>query len=361
MIKKKAIFSLLLLLACCNYVISYSQISSEGLKLLTNLTDTERLKVTGEFLKPLLTTRVSGTEENVKVQEFIILNFKNLGWHVEEDKFTDQTPLGEKSFNNIIVTKDINAKRRLVLAAHYDSKYFPPPNNFVGATDSAVPCAILIDLAHRLNPYFDNRKDKESVDLTLQIIFFDGEEAFVSWTSTDSLYGSRHLAEKWENTYMTTSNNPDNKARTVLDSIDVLVLLDLLGAKEPNFVNFYPTTSWMFSELAKIEARLYKAKIFNTTIPEDKLVYFYYFDADSIKSAHGHIEDDHIPFLERGVEILHIITYPFPRVWHTVDDNINAIDNEVVYNLNTIFRIFAAEYLGIDPSLSTTRIHDELI
>ncbi|CAG8764328.1 14412_t:CDS:2, partial [Racocetra persica] len=211
------------------------QISSEGLKLLTDLTDTERLKVTGEFLKPLLITRVPGTEESVKVQKFIISNFKKLGWHIEQDNFTDHTPLGEKSFNNIIVTKDINARRRLVLAAHYDSKYFPPPNEFVGATDSAVPCAMLIDLAHRLNPYFDHRKDVESADLTLQIIFFDGEEAFESWTSTDSLYGSRHLAEKWENTYMMTTTNPDNKARSVLDAIDVFVLLDLLGAKEPNF------------------------------------------------------------------------------------------------------------------------------
>ncbi len=34
--------------------------------------------------------------------------------------------------------------------------------------------------------------------MTLQFIFFDGEEAFVRWTRDDSTYGSRHLAEKWE-------------------------------------------------------------------------------------------------------------------------------------------------------------------
>ena len=27
-------------------------------------------------------------------------------------------------------------------------------------------------------------------------MFFDGEEAFVRWTDTDSLYGSRHLAKR---------------------------------------------------------------------------------------------------------------------------------------------------------------------
>jgi len=27
-------------------------------------------------------------------------------------------------------------------------------------------------------------------------VFFDGEEAFVTWTNTDSLYGARHLAKQ---------------------------------------------------------------------------------------------------------------------------------------------------------------------
>jgi glutaminyl-peptide cyclotransferase len=43
--------------------------------------------------------------------------------HVE-DRFTDNTPHGEIAFNNIIVTKDTNAHQKLVLAAHFDSKFF---------------------------------------------------------------------------------------------------------------------------------------------------------------------------------------------------------------------------------------------
>ncbi len=34
------------------------------------------------------------------------------------------------------------------------------------------------------------------------MVFFDGEEAFVDWSDTDSLYGSRHLAAKWEQEVM---------------------------------------------------------------------------------------------------------------------------------------------------------------
>lgn len=32
------------------------------------------------------------------------------------------------------------------------------------------------------------------------MVFFDGEEALVEWSESDSLYGSRHLAKKMENT-----------------------------------------------------------------------------------------------------------------------------------------------------------------
>ena len=38
-------------------------------------------------------------------------------------------------------------------------------------------------------------------DVTVQMMFFDGEEAYNQWTETDSLYGSRHLAQKLHDTY----------------------------------------------------------------------------------------------------------------------------------------------------------------
>src|SRR4051794_31718556 len=185
---------LVIFLCFCQWANAYRELSKEGFTLLVNLTDIE--KITQDFFIPLLVPRVSGSEGNLKVQNYIIDHFQTLGWNIEEDKFTDSTPMGEISFNNIIVTKDVNATSRLVLAAHYDSKYFEPPNDgFLGATDSALSCAILMNLAYELDPYFNNRGDPDSISTTLQIIFFDGEEAFKDWTSTDSLYGSRYEIE----------------------------------------------------------------------------------------------------------------------------------------------------------------------
>lgn len=149
---------------------------------------------------------------------------KKLNWEVEEDEFTADTPIGKKRFTNIIATKDPSASRRVVLSAHYDSKWFPnyPENQvssgccyksgcpahmrpqFVGATDSAAPCAIMLDIAEALNPLLDDRikryeeglidddDDDDIADMTLQLVFFDGEEAFHEWTDTDSTYGARY-------------------------------------------------------------------------------------------------------------------------------------------------------------------------
>ncbi len=66
--------------------------------------------------------------------------------------------------------------------------------------------------------------------MTLQFIFFDGEEAFKTWTDTDSIYGARHLAESLHNTTY-SYNGIEGKQ---IERIDILVLLDLLGAKDPN-------------------------------------------------------------------------------------------------------------------------------
>jgi glutaminyl-peptide cyclotransferase len=47
-----------------------------------------------------------------------------LNWHIEEDSFSAGTPVGVKSFTNVIATHDPTAPRRIVLSAHFDSKYF---------------------------------------------------------------------------------------------------------------------------------------------------------------------------------------------------------------------------------------------
>lgn len=76
--------------------------------------------------------RIADTANNTQVRNYIIDTLKRLKWHIEEDTLTAQTPYGVKTFTNVIATKDPEASRRVIVAAHFDSKYFPSyPENQV--------------------------------------------------------------------------------------------------------------------------------------------------------------------------------------------------------------------------------------
>lgn len=163
---------------------------------LSILTKGSSLKQFNDTLANILIPRVVGSPGHAQVREYIKATMGNLKWTIDTDPFDDDTPnLGRLSFENIIATHNPNAERFLVLACHFDSKYFPN-QVFLGASDSAVPCAMLIDLANIMAPYLEQIRAND--ELGLQMLFLDGEEAFLEWSQTDSLYGARHLAARWE-------------------------------------------------------------------------------------------------------------------------------------------------------------------
>ncbi|CAH1791958.1 unnamed protein product, partial [Owenia fusiformis] len=286
-------------------------------------------------LKPLLIERVPGTPGNLAAQEHIRQRMQRLKWSIEEFPFTAETPFGDKPFNNIVATQNPSAKRRLAFVCHFDSKYYRNIK-FIGATDSSVPCAMMLDLARTLNDTI--WKDAATaLDVSLQLIFLDGEEAFVHWTSTDSVYGARYLAQKWHDEKYPEQDSLNN----VLDRLDAFILLDLIGTKNPKFTNWFDKqTGHLFERLAKIETKLKKDERYHGTTS--------YFQ-NKARYNGGGIEDDHIPFLRKDVPILHLIAYPFPSVWHKESDNENALDYDTIENLNHILRIFTIEYLHLSP------------
>ncbi|ODN02054.1 Glutaminyl-peptide cyclotransferase [Orchesella cincta] len=265
------------------------------------------------LLDPMLIPRVPGTANHARVKQFIKDHMRGLGWTIETDAFQDNTPHGAKPFENIITTLNPDTPRRLVLACHYDSKY-SNDDSFIGATDSAVPCAMLLHMASTMQSMLTEHKNSAH-NVTLQFIFFDGEEAFQYWTSTDSIYGSRHWGRN------------DN---------DMLVLLDLLGTPNPKLYSFFQETSHWHNSLVQTEQQLKRSQFWSGSTRQT------IFQA---KNHYGGIEDDHIPFLQRGVDILHVIPSPFPTVWHKTSDNREALDFPTISNLNKVFRLFVARYL----------------
>lgn len=164
---------------------------------------------TGTLLSPFLIPRVPGTEGHAKVQQHIVSFFRTRlpSWTVEWLNTTSKTPATGSSqipFSNLILRRGPPGVKGgdvawLTLAAHYDSLY--RPEGFIGATDSAVPCALLMHVAQSVDDALTRKWENEGegdgledVEATgVQILFLDGEEAWVSWTEEDSLYGSRYV------------------------------------------------------------------------------------------------------------------------------------------------------------------------
>ncbi|NWU90265.1 QPCT cyclotransferase, partial [Upupa epops] len=292
-------------------------------------------------LRPMLIERYPGSPGNYVVRQHIKSRLQSLqaGWAVEEDTFQRYTPYGYQTFSNVIGTLDPSAKRHLVLACHYDSKFFGRWQEaaFVGATDSAVPCAMLLELARALDARLRLRQSSSAwrPDLSLQLIFFDGEEAFVQWSPSDSLYGSQHLAQKM----LSTPHPPGSASTNQLQGIDLLVLLDLIGAPNPVFPSYFPNTARWFHRLQALEQQLHDLDLLEDH-PGDRR----YFQA---ALPGGLVEDDHLPFLLRGVPVLHLIPSPFPAVWHTVADTEDNLDRATIHNLSKILQVFVLEYLNL--------------
>lgn len=317
------------------------QFSRTATKRLASLTDYDRFYNT--YLKEILRVRVPGTVGHSLVKKFIADTLKGYGWKVEEQTFENDTPFGRKNFTNIIATLYPEADRVIALSAHYDSKLLPPENGkyFIAATDSAVPVAMLLDMAKVLSEKAKSVKNAPR-KVSPQLLIVDGEEAFVTWGPNDSIYGSKYLASNFSGT---PHHNPTLAAKglTRLDSLDAFVLLDLLGAKDPLIYEHFKTTEHLYTALQGIEKNLRQMNEFTGCSPSHGCVYF-----PGAPFQQMYIEDDHIPFFTKNVPILHVIATPFPDVWHKLSDDESAIDPNTVVNLLKIFRHFICAYVGLE-------------
>lgn len=204
-------------------------------------------------------------------------------------------------------------------------------NGFLGATDSAVPCAMLLKISETFSKQFrDNTPDS----LGLRFIFFDGEEAFDEWGPKDSLYGSRHLAERWERQPAPSKCRVKNE----LGRIELFVLLDLIGAADTSFVMYNIALKHHYNAMQKYEkAHLAKGGLTSLQIRRETMFKGRFVPLDFV-------EDDHVPFKKRGVPILSLLAHPFPRVWHTVEDNYSAIDFTKTRRVLYVLEEFVANY-----------------
>ncbi|KAK3504495.1 kinase-like domain-containing protein [Neurospora crassa] len=342
--------------------LAYQPLSDTQLKAIPAPLNSDFDIKTGALLAPILIPRVPGTPGQAKVQKHFVDFFSRElpEWDISWQNSTATTPLsGRKQipFQNLIFrreppwTKERGPGRAalLTLVAHYDSKI--SPEGFIGATDSAAPCAVLMHVARTVEGYLkkvyeegvsgglgkEGREDPKR-EVGVQILLLDGEEAFKEWTDTDSLYGARSLSEEWENTPYPALSRFANPIR----QIDLFVLLDLLGSADPGVPSYFQTTHWAYKNMATVESRMRTLGLLESK-PKDPFLP----EAGKLKEHFGraYVGDDHQPFMAKGAPVLHMIPTPFPHVWHKIEDDGEHLDLPTVRDWARIVTAFTIEYL----------------
>jgi Zn-dependent M28 family amino/carboxypeptidase len=226
--------------------------------------------------------RVAGTPANAETRQYIITTLATSGIKAMEQPFEASTPIGRVTMANVIATLPGERPDRIIIASHFDTKLFKDIR-FVGASDGASSTAALLELGRVL-------KDKPR-PFTIELLFLDGEEAFVAWQGTDHTYGSRYYVQNARQT-------------GTLGSIKALVLLDMIGDKNLNLRREENSTRWLTDIIWATAHRLgHQQHFLQESTP---------------------IEDDHLEFLSAGVPSVDVIDFDYPA-WHTADDTLDNV------------------------------------
>lgn len=220
--------------------------------------------------------RYMGSENHKKLEQYILDHLK--GDQVEDDAFTADTVEGKFPVRNIIAKYPGTKDGIIAILGHYDTNYPLRNTGYVGANDGGSSSAILLEFANQL-------RGKKRDGYSVWLVWTDGEEAVRQWSDTDSDYGSRHLAEKWE------------KDGT-LKKIKALMVMDMIADADLDIQRNTYGTPWLMD------------LIYTAAQRGGYQSHFY--------AQEGGIEDDHLPFLKRGVPCADVIDldYGYNNVFH---------------------------------------------
>lgn len=219
--------------------------------------------------------RYSGSPAYEQQLQYLEKHLHAAGWQTARDSFS--APNGIRMTN--LRAFRSNAPAPLLLSCHIDTKINIAPD-FQSADDGASGAAALLELARVFQG--------EGVEL----IFLDGEEAFAKRMSeTDGLYGSKHDVARRGATLPRWQIN-----------------LDMVGGRNKTIaIPSLDTSDFMYAH--------YTAAIRSLGLSEEKWTVW-----------PGSYLDDHVPYLEAGVDSLNLIAYfSGSNWWHTPRDNMSRI------------------------------------
>ena len=263
--------------------------------------------------------RPAGSAELEKARTLIEDGLRRTGWEVERQTFSNETPRGPVTFVNLIgrfsptgqspVPRDT---QRAILCSHYDTKRFSTIR-FTGANDGGSSTGALIELARvlALDP---------ALAAQVELVFFDGEEAFVQFTdpdelrvdNADGLFGSRHYASQ-----LRTSG----RAR----QFQFGILWDMIGDRDLT-ITLEPGSPPELTREILASA-----------------------DALGLRQHFGRYDrsilDDHYPLNRIRIPTINLIDFDYPA-WHTADDTLERLSPESLQKIGAVTLHYLRKALG---------------
>jgi glutaminyl-peptide cyclotransferase len=244
--------------------------------------------------------RPSGSEAIEKSRRYIEDQLRRSGWHVTRQAFTDDTPRDKVQFVNLIAQfpGQGNATPLFLLCSHYDTKTFDAIK-FVGANDGGSSTGLLLELARVIGQH-------PNLAAKVELVFFDGEEAYDHFSDTDGLYGSRYYAKH-------LGSGRQFRGGILFDMVGDRSLEITLPADSP-------------SEMAR--------DIFEAAEALKLRSYFTYLDREMI--------DDHSPLNAIGVSTIDVIDFDYPW-WHTAGDTMDKISAQSLQIVGSVALHYLSE------------------
>ena len=248
--------------------------------------------------------RQAGSDAIEKARDYIEEQLRHSGWQVARQAFTDDTPRGKIHFVNLIARfsgATNAASPSFLLCSHYDTKLFDAIR-FVGANDGGSSTGLLLELARVLG-------QNPSVARNVELVFFDGEEAYENFSETDGLYGSRYFARQLQS----------EGAKQFRCGI----LFDMVGDRSLDITLPADSPAAMARDVFASAEALKLRK------------YFSYLDRNLV--------DDHAPLNAIGIPMIDLIDFDYPW-WHTADDTMDKISAQSLQIVGWVALYYLAEF-----------------
>ena len=262
--------------------------------------------------------RVPNSAAHTATKNWLVEQLRNSGAKVIEQNFTPTTWDGKKlNSTNVIGQFNPAAKRRILLAAHWDTRGIADQDEDVsrynepidGADDGGSGVGILLEIARQLQA---NPIEEFGVD----IVFFDAED---SGKDSDESDGDKYT-DSWGMGAQYWAKNPHVPARQYKYGI----LLDMVGAKGAQFGK----EGFSMQVAPQLMNRIWQLG--------QQMGYGQFF----INRDSGPALDDHFFVIREAkipmIDIINKDTEGFGDHWHTHGDSLDVIDKRTLFAVGQV-------------------------